>query len=79
LGDFLKTLYGKVIATLTIIALLLGIATEGVSFFRIVMETKTSTETAINAQAQKRYAFGLGRLAAQGCINDTCPQWAVTA
>ena len=53
MGDFLNTLYGKLIAVLTIIALGMGIVMEGVSMYRNIRETQTATQVAVNAQAQK--------------------------
>ena len=51
--DFLNTLSGKVIARLTIIALVFGVVAEGVSIYRNGEEAKTATETANNAAKLK--------------------------
>ena len=51
--DFLNTLSGKVIAILTIIALVFGVVAEGVSIYRNGEEAKTATETANNAAKLK--------------------------
>ena len=49
-NGFFSTVQGKLISALTIIALVLGIAAEGVSLYRNVMETHTSTQVSINAK-----------------------------
>lgn len=46
---FLATVQGKLISGLTIIALVLGIAAEGVSLYRNLKETHTATEVSINS------------------------------
>lgn len=48
-NGFFSTVQGKLITALTIIALVLGIAAEGVSLYRNVMETHTATEVSINS------------------------------
>ncbi len=50
---FFATAQGKIISALIIIAVVLGIAAEGVTIYRNVMESKTAAETAHNATAQK--------------------------
>ncbi len=48
-NGFFSTVQGKLITAMTIIALVLGIAAEGVSLYRNVMETHTATEVSINS------------------------------
>ena len=49
-NGFFSTVQGKLITALTIIAFVLGIAAEGVSLYRNVMETHTATEVSINSE-----------------------------
>jgi hypothetical protein len=49
-NGFFATLQGKLIASLTIVALVMGVVMEGISIWRNLMETHTSTEVSINAK-----------------------------
>ena len=58
---FLSTIYGKAIAALTIIALTLGIITEGINIYKISNEAKIALQkaaielqTARNAERLKK-------------------------
>ena len=52
MGDFLKTVYGKVIATLTIIALVMGIVTEGIAIYRQSIGAMVDREQLIKITAK---------------------------